>query len=333
MIKYKKINQSKINSIFTKPNKSPKISYIRVDKRLLEQIESVDFDIYYPDKPTHMSLFLQSNSVIDSKKRKSLQEIEEIFTKKSEKQKYDLFLEEHIQNILDNSSLSLDEKTDIIYESTSELTQSLYENPDGLKNVKRSKKIVKPILESIIYHDDTVSSYIKIIEYDYYTHTHSLNVSIYALCLGAELKMSKTRLANLGRSALLHDLGKSKIDIKIVNKNGYLTDDEFELMKKHPSFGYRTAMHIGEIDKDVLDGIRHHHEKLNGHGYPDHLKGDEITLFPRIIAICDVFDALTTRRSYKDPMNSFNALKIMKKQMNTHLDMKLLGIFIQMLHQ
>jgi len=144
--------------------------------------------------------------------------------------------------------------------------------------------------------------------------------------------MSEKRLGDLGRSALLHDLGKSKVDIQVLNKKDFLTNTEFSLIKKHPIFGYRIAKYIGEIDKNVLDGIRHHHEKINGDGYPDGLKGSELTLFPRIIAICDVFDALTTRRSYKEPMSSYDALMIMETKMSTHLDMKLLKYFVKMLH-
>lgn len=332
MQKRKRINQTKINTIFVEAKKYNPTSYIRVDKRFFNPGDYVDFNIYFPDKPSHMSLFLQSNSVIDDKKKETLQNIEHIFTKQSERDKYDTFLENHIQEILVDQSLTLDEKTDIIYESTSELTHSLYENPDALKNVQRSKNIVKPVLESIIYHDDTISSYIKIIEYDYYTHTHSLNVSIYALCLGAELDMNKNDLEDLGRSALLHDLGKSKIDIEIVNKTDFLTDDEFETMKKHPTYGYRIARRLGIVNKNILDGIKHHHEKIDGLGYPDGIQGEEITLFPRIIAICDVFDALTTKRTYKDAMSSFEAIKLMKIEMNTHLDMKILNSFIKMLH-
>jgi len=331
--KHKQIQQNKLNTLTTKPIKSNIDSYILVDKRVLHLGDQINFNLFFTDNPTHMSLFLQSDTVIDSKQRHKLRKLEQVFTHKSEKNKYDNFLENNIQNILNDKSLSIDEKTDIIYESSTELTLSLFDNPDTLKNAQRSKNIVAPILESILHHQDTISSYLKIIEYDYYTHTHSLNVSIYALCLGSELKLSEEQLAILGQAALLHDLGKSKINIEIINKASSLTDEEFQQMKIHPAFGYEIALKIGITDKNMLDGIRHHHEKLDGNGYPDRLQGDEISLFPRIIAVCDVFDALTTKRSYKDAMRSFDALILMKTQMNTHLDMKIVNTFIKMLHK
>jgi HD-GYP domain-containing protein (c-di-GMP phosphodiesterase class II) len=333
MLKRKKIVQLKINSLFIEPHKNQLDSYILVDKRFFHIGDEVNFNLFFLDKPTHMSLFLQSDTVIDLKQKHKLRQAEQLFISKSKKERYDSFRECHIQNVLEDHSMSLDEKIDIIYESSTELTQSLYNNPNALENAQRSKNIVTPILQSILYHEDTISSYIKIIEYDYYTHTHSLNVSIYALCLGAELNLAEKTLTALGRSALLHDLGKSKIEHDIVAKTEELSQYEFERMKMHPASGYEIAVDIGIKSKDILDGIRHHHEKLNGMGYPDRLKDDEITLFPRIIGVCDVFDALTTKRSYKNAMSSYDALYLMKTEMHNHLDMHIVDVFIKMLHK
>lgn len=333
MLKRKKIVQFDINSNTPKKTQKKQHSYILADKRLLHVGDNLEFNIFSSYTPTSMSLFLQSDTVIDEQKKQKLNQVENIYVSETDKNKYENFIEDRLANIVHDTSLSLDEKTEIIYTTSTELTDSLYENPDALENAQKSKNIVEPILHSVIYNNDTISSYIKIIEYDYYTHTHSLNVSIYALCLGTELNFNEEQLTALGRAALLHDLGKSKIDHAIVNKNGKLTDSEYHQMKKHPLFGHEIALNIGINDQNILDGIRHHHEKLDGMGYPDKLKGDEITLFARIIGVCDVFDALTTRRSYKQAMSSFDALQLMKTQMSTHLDMNLVNIFIRMLHK
>lgn len=321
------------NSNFTKPAKQYEKSYIPTDKRFFNFADSLNFNLYQKENPTQMSLFLQSNTTLDKEKQQKLQKIEQVYIDKNEKNKYEKFIEYNLQNIIQDKSLPLDERTEAVYTSSSELVNSLFSNPNALENAKRSEKIVTPILESIIHNEDTISSYMKIIEYDYYTHTHSLNVSIYALSLGAVLNLDEESLKYLGQAALLHDLGKSKINHEIVNKNGSLDNIEFEQMKMHPALGYDTALSLGIQNKAILDGIRHHHEKLNGMGYPDGLKGNEISLFPRIIGICDVFDALSTRRSYKEAMNSYEALILMKSQMNEHLDMKILNSFIRMLHK
>ena len=342
-MKRKIVHQDVINHII--PNELPKKdsgAYVLIDnemsdllpvnKRVLNIGVKLNFKLFSLDKKTHMSLFLQADSIIDENKKQKLENIEKIFALKSEVEEYNNFLELHIQDILKDDSLSLDEKTDIIYEASADLTKDLYNNPDALKNASLSENIVKPILDTIIHNEDTISSYIKIIEYDYYTHTHSLNVSVYALSLGASLELDIDTLTDLGRSALLHDIGKSKIDSNIVNKTTGLSDEEFEIMKNHPKYGYDLAQKYHIYDKNILDGIYKHHEKLDGLGYPNKIAGEQISLFPRIISICDVFDALTTRRTYKEAMKSFDALMLMKTHMHTHFDISILNKFIKMLH-
>lgn len=331
-MKYKKIVQTHVKSSYADMQNDILSSYAIFDKRLVDVGDKLEFNLYIKEHKTEMSLFLQSDTIIDKEHKNSLMEIERLYVSKKQKSLYEHFLEKKLIDTVENNSLSLEDKTEIIYSSTTELTDSLYENPNALENVQRSKNIVEPILHSIIYDEKAIKSFIKIIEYDYYTHTHSLNVSIYALCLGSELGLSQTKLNALGRSALLHDLGKSSIDRKIVNKTGLLSSFEFQEMKKHPYLGYQSALKIGIRDKDILDGIHHHHEKLDGMGYPDGLKGEEITLFPRIIGVCDIFDALTTRRSYKSALTSYDAIYLMKTHMHAHLDMKLVNAFIRMLH-
>ncbi len=332
-LKYKNIHQTSINSLLTLNSNDNSDSYILIDKRFLHIDDKLEFELYVKDKLTQMSLFLQSDTIIDETKKKIIQELEQLYILDTQKDKYNDFKEEHLRSIVSDETLSIDEKTEIIYTTTTDLTDSLYNNPNALKNVQLSKKIVTPILESILHNNNTIASYIKIIEFDYYTHTHSLNVSIYTLCLGERLGLDKELLKHLGQAALLHDLGKSKINKNIINKNSQLANDEFEQMKTHPALGFDIASSIGIKNKDILDGIRHHHEKLNGRGYPDHLKGDEISLFPRIIGVCDIFDALTTRRSYKAAMKSYDALMLMRTHMSTHIDMDILSNFIKMLHK
>jgi len=208
--------------------------------------------------------------------------------------------------------------------------KKLYNNPAALGNYETSKDIVGELVSTILDNNLTIKSLMGLAEHDYYTHTHSLNVSIYALSLGAYLKLDKDMLEKLGESALLHDLGKREIDADIINKNGKLTDKEFEIMKDHSMFGFKLAIKMGVRSKVVLEGIKYHHERVDGTGYPDGLKDKDIPLFAKIVAITDVFDALTSKRSYKDAMQTFEALKLMKLKMNDHLDVKLINDMIMM---
>jgi len=214
------------------------------------------------------------------------------------------------------------------YSTVGNTVNKMFENPQSLKNVTEVETIVNDMVSTILHDNFSVSSFITILASDYYTHTHSLNVSVYALCLGKHMGMSKKDLEDLGVSALLHDLGKSKISDSIINKNGLLSEHEFNEVKKHPMYGWALARQLGITNKSILAGIKNHHERVDGTGYPDKLIDEQIDIFAKIIGICDVFDALTTNKSYKNSTGTFNTLVMMKKDMSKHLDGKIVNHFI-----
>lgn len=331
-LKRKKVLQASTNSIAHEAAKKQEYSLTPILKYVFHVNDTINFNILFYNDMEEVSILLKSGTLIDKEDKQKIDEAETLYVSEDEKYKYDFFLEYYQVKILKDNSLTLDEKTDLLYKSSAQLTNSLFDNPYSPQNIERSEKIITPILQTIIHNEDTIASYLKIIEYDYYTHTHSLNVSIYSLSLGAELGLNENKMVSLGKSALLHDLGKSEIQHSIVNKQGKLSINECKIMESHPELGHKIALKLGIINRDILDGIRHHHEKLDGMGYPDSLMGDEITLFPRIIGICDIFDALTTRRSYKNAMHSYDALYMMKHQMSKQLDTNILDSFIKMLH-
>ncbi len=305
--------------------------YKSIDKRLITEGERLEFTTYESNETkTQMSLFLQSDSVVDGNSKVRLREIENLFVIDEEYEKYKLYAQKHLQNIATDESIPFSEKADIVYAKASEVMDELFHNPDALGNMDKAQDIVDGFVNLVLQDEATLASIMKIAAHDYYTHTHSINVSIYSLSLAKFLGLKDKDLEDIGMSSMMHDLGKSKVDWDIINKNGKLTDIEFTRMKKHPAAGYDIAVGMGITDKRILSGIRSHHEKLDGSGYPDGLKDKQISLFPRIIAVCDVFDALTTKRSYKDAMTSFEAIGLMKKQMQGHLDMRLLNAMIQM---
>jgi putative nucleotidyltransferase with HDIG domain len=306
--------------------------YISIDKRLLTEGERIDFEVYETNKEKNaMTLFLQSNSVVDAESKIQLREVEKLYIDEESYRKYEEYVNGHLQSVAKDRHIPIDEKVVIVYENATRILDNLFKNPDSLENLKNSKEVVGGFIETILSDATALKSLMEITAHDYYTHTHSINVGIYSICLGEYLGIRDEELVNLGTAALLHDIGKSKIDYDIINKNGVLSDEEFATMKNHSALGYNIALKLGVKDRDILSGIRHHHEKLDGHGYPDGIEDKNISQFARIIGVCDVFDALTTKRSYKDPFSSFEALSMMKKQMKTHLDMKLVDDFIKML--
>jgi len=307
--------------------------YKGIDKRLLTEGSYVDFNLFLPNSTkTVMTVFLQSDTVVDGDLKVALREIEMLYIDEKEEERYRAYVERHLQTIAKSSEIPTEQKARLVYDKAAEMIDAMFKNPESLENVKNAQPVVNSFIDIILHDNSAVESLLRITAHDYYTHTHSINVSIYTLSLGAFLGISGKDLEVLGMAAILHDLGKSRIDYEIINKNGKLSEEEFDQMKKHPEFGHEIAIGLGIGDERILSGIRHHHEKIEGGGYPDGIKGEQISQFARIIGVCDVFDALSTKRSYKDPMSSFESLKLMKQLMMGHLDMSMVDAFIRMLH-
>jgi HD-GYP domain-containing protein (c-di-GMP phosphodiesterase class II) len=306
------------------------IEFVRIEKWLLDVGDTLDCDIYCDTQLGDKEIFLPKEYVIDRAIKTWIDETEYLYIRREDIWIYYSFMDAIVQAVAQNTQIAISKKAAVIYRQASVILDEMFEDPEALENVPKSKKVVNKFVDTIFSDKHAIESLIKITAYDYYTHTHSINVCVYALSLGSYLKLSEAVLEELGMSALLHDLGKSKVNSAITNKNGRLTRDEFEQMKHHPVYGYQIALKIGITDARVLDGIRHHHEKLDGSGYPDAISGNKITLFARIIGVCDVFDALSTKRPYKDRLNSYDSLKLMKETMQKHLDITIVDAFIQM---
>jgi HD-GYP domain-containing protein (c-di-GMP phosphodiesterase class II) len=151
-----------------------------------------------------------------------------------------------------------------------------------------------------------------LIQGDYKIPTHSFNVTLYALHIGTYLNFEPKQLLQLGQSALLHDVGKKKI-CSIVNKKGPLTPEEIQLTKEHSQYSIDILKENNIIDNLILDAVKGHHERYDASGYPERLREDCISDFASILAICDVFDALTVYKPNRKGYTTFEALKIMLK--------------------
>lgn len=308
--------------------------YKSIDKRVITVGEGLDFQLYHPNElKTAMLVFLSAGAIVDGDTKVRLREVDKLYINDIDSIAYERYVQRHIQTIALSEDIPLDDKALIVYEKASSVIDEMFRNPESLETAKNVKPVVDSFVNIILHEPNAVKSLLKITAHDYYTHTHSINVSIYTLSLGAYIGIDGEDLKTLGMAAVLHDIGKSKVPYEIINKNGKLDEIEFEKMKCHPAEGHAIAVGLGVKDERVLSGIRHHHERINGGGYPDNLSGDQISQFARIIGVCDVFDALSTKRSYKDPMSSFESLGLMRKEFIGHLDMDLVHSFIRMLHK
>ncbi|MDR0490473.1 MAG: HD-GYP domain-containing protein [Oscillospiraceae bacterium] len=146
--------------------------------------------------------------------------------------------------------------------------------------------------------------------YDDYTYHHSLSVAVLSIAIARSLDLSDEDQKDIGRSAMLHDIGKTLLPVELINKPGKLTDSEFEIIKTHPILGFDYLIGLNVVSESILSGVLLHHAKLDGTGYPPRKKRDALPFYSRIIAIADVYDAITSYRSYRKPMPPADALEL-----------------------
>ncbi|WP_077369056.1 HD-GYP domain-containing protein [Anaerosalibacter sp. Marseille-P3206] len=159
------------------------------------------------------------------------------------------------------------------------------------------------------------------------TYKHSLNVAFYSFLIAKWIGLNENEMEKVVIAGLLHDIGKSKIPSEIINKKGKLTPEEFEVVKTHSSIGYEMSATILNINEDVRHAILLHHERVDGSGYPYGLKGEEINIFAKILAIADVYDALTSERVYKNKSTPFEAIEEFHMMGLYSFDTRILDIF------
>ncbi len=164
---------------------------------------------------------------------------------------------------------------------------------------------------------------------DSYTNGHSLRVTLYSMILSRELKLDDKYLEDIEIAGLLHDIGKIVIPQNILCKNGKLTDEEFLIMKSHPIRGEKIVINIKKL-QIISEWVKSHHEKWDGKGYPDGLKGEDIPLAGRIIALADTYDAMTSTRPYRTALSHEVAMSEIKRCLGTQFDPKLGELFLSL---
>ena len=198
----------------------------------------------------------------------------------------------------------------------------------GSIDVSSVKSTVSKIVQSIFNNDNVFMKLSGIRDIDNYTYLHSIDVCIYSIIAGKSLNLLPDMLNNLALGALLHDIGKCKIPLEILNKPAKLSESEFEIMKKHTEYGYDILRKTPGLSEDVARIALNHHEHWDGAGYPRGLKGEEIDLLSRIAAIADVYDALTADRVYRRRFMPHKAVEYLISNSRAQFDPQILNIFM-----
>lgn len=178
------------------------------------------------------------------------------------------------------------------------------------REIKESLGIIEELVDYIIDVGDVNKSLYDIQTYDNYTFVHSLDTCIMSSFLGLSSGLCEKDLKELSIGAILHDVGKTKISSKIINKNGRLTDEEFMEIKKHPIYGEEILMKSTYIPDNAVKAVLQHHERVDGKGYPFNLEGNQISKFGKIVCICDVYDAVSNDRVYRKKFSPNEAYEL-----------------------
>ena len=197
--------------------------------------------------------------------------------------------------------------------------------------VGQAYELVDDIASSVLRGGGVLLGLARLKTADNYTYMHSVAVCALMTALARELELAPEQVRSAGLAGLLHDIGKMAVPSAILNKPGSLSDAEFSSVRAHPAAGHRMLLEVDDIDPVALDVCLHHHEKLDGSGYPKGLCGEEISLYARMGAICDVYDAITSNRPYKQGWCPAESLRRMAAWRGGHLDATLFAAFVKCL--
>ncbi|MCR4319922.1 MAG: HD domain-containing protein, partial [Candidatus Brocadiaceae bacterium] len=282
------------------------------------------------NKEIQYVLYCSGKNVIKSDKIEELQEhqIKRLFIRKEDQKIYLKYVESSLKHIVNDDRVDIKEKARIVYDVAKNIMADVFEDPRSGEQVERSKDWVSNTINLVVRSKDSFSSMMSMISHDYYTYTHSVNVSVLGLLFSKYLGIDGGEMQSFGTGLLLHDVGKTQIDFEIINKKERLNEEEFARIKMHVEIGADILKQTGCAGNTSFFAIMQHHEKHNGKGYPNGLRGDEIHKHGKIAGIIDVYDALTTKRSYSDARKPFAALKIMNEEMKWSFDEKYFKDFI-----
>lgn len=315
---------------------------------------SIRYDLIQTDQPLLFDLFVNS-SVVEGKEKfvrifplggtLAKNELEEFHRKY-----FQLYiLEDQRKNYLKylvKSEFDDVQKTTVIKDAALEYLHNIFDKDKEFstevlsKNIEGCREVVESMVDVLDHHNiDSLRNLIGNLSFhDFYTYDHSINVSMYCIQIYKTInpKASRRELMHAGLGGLLHDLGKIKIPTHILNNPGGLSDEDYQMIKKHPDFGLDLLINghcevSSDIDLKIVARVVHeHHENFDGTGYPKKLKGkEEIHLLARVCTIADFFDAITTKRSYNEVLAIPDAMNTMRKFRGIKLDPDIFDIFDQ----
>jgi len=316
----------------TQQQKSTFESYLPIYVHSLGMEKILDFDLYVFNG-REMVLFRASSLPFTKKTRNFLlnDNVNRLYISKEDRRHYQKHIRTCIDQVLHDKTIDDFTKASIVYDSAKELVEDVFSDPTKGENIKESQEFVESTVLYVLEGANAFHNMLRVMSFDYSLYSHSVNVCTFSLALANAAGIDKTKeLIELGTGALLHDIGKVKIPDTILYKPGPLDLEEWETIRRHPQMGVDIISETDMIPEKSYLPIKQHHERQDGTGYPDKLKSGDIHDYGSIVAIADVFDAMTTRRVYRQEKSSYTTLKSMFDQLEA-FDRRLLEAFTQIM--
>jgi len=300
------------------------MSYMKIRLNSLPPSVAIPFDLFVAIGGRHVH-YLRAGDMLKAEKISSFEKKapESFFVLSAERGNYQSF----VRDSLMSEKLSTKQKALILRESTMGLVEELFERPDIETALRDARQVIEDFVAFMDSDSNAMASLIGLSSHDFYTYNHSLDVSIYSLGLGQAVGFRGDELKELGLGGLFHDIGKRYIPLDIICKNGPLTDDEWKLMQMHPQYGL-VILDEHKSPANIKACAFEHHESLKGNGYPQGLQAHEIHPMARVVAVADTYDALTTKRSYNDPMKPTDAIELMAQKLAGKYDPEVMKALI-----
>ena len=299
--------------------------YMKIRLKSLPAERPVPFDLFVSIGKKYVH-YLRSGDKIDAAK---LQKFESrpshpFFILASERSAYQKFVREGLMS----DRIPNREKALILRESTLVLVEELFERPDIDTALSDARQVVEDFVMLMDNDASAMGHLIGLTSHDFYTYNHSLDVSVYSIGLGQAVGFRDRDLKDLGLGGLFHDIGKRQIPLEIICKTGPLTDAEWIEMKKHPQYGLAIlTQHNATVN--VKACAFEHHESMAGNGYPQSLSAAEIHGMARVVSVADTYDALTTQRSYSNPMKPSDAIELMTGKIKDKYDPEVMRALLE----
>lgn len=313
----------------------PEETYLAIPPMLILNDEGREFEVYMRLKKNY--ILYAKDGKLTSKHRKLLynNEVKALYIKADERENYEKHIEKNFSRILQDEDIPLNERVKIFYEHGETVAESIYGKnfPVIADNIvlRKLRKFVDGSFNFFSGNDGAFKSLRKIISHNYKTYTHCIHVMAYSYFILQSMNADERFLRKVGLGAMLHDIGKTAISNDILDKPGRLTPEEFEIIKTHPVKGMLICQQIN-LPHVSANCVLFHHEKLDGSGYP--AKASDIPDYVRALTIADIYDALVSDRPYNKAYSPFEALGIMKKDVERgKLDNEMYKIFVGLLSQ